>query len=108
MLLEDEINISKNFSSVDKNYVFYSNHTNEIIKIESNNNQKNILANNSIKTVDLDDCENKLKEYYNIPENASLIILKFEKIEEGTNISKTQYEVHYPLNGSFIQLMKFN
>ena len=33
-----------------------------------------------------------------------MIILKFEKIEEGTNISKTQYEVHYPQNGSFIQL----
>ena len=75
----------------------------QTIRINSSRSEKNEV-NSHIKIDVLEDCENKLKEYYNIPENASLIKLIFEKKEEGTNSFKPEYEIGYLLNGSYIKL----
>ena len=73
------------------------------LRINISRSGKNVI-NNHTKIDVLEDCENKLKEYYNIPENASLIKLIFEKKEEGTNSFKPEYEIRYLLNGSYIKL----
>ena len=50
--------------------------------------------------MDLGECENKLKDHYNIPVNDSLYILQIISEEEGMKIPKLEYEVYYPLNNS--------
>ena len=61
------------------------------------NQKKN--ANKNETSIDLGDCENKLKEFYNIDKNKSLIIFKVEVLKEGMKIPKIEYEVYYPLKG---------
>ena len=64
-----------------------------IITTQNQDNNQNI--NSTI--IDLAECEFKLKEYYKIPKNESLIILQVEVKKEGL-IPKVEYEVYYPLN----------
>ena len=72
---------------------------NLIIKLTSTSNQKNNEEENNI-TIDLCQCENILKEEYNISEDDSLCILQIIYEEEGMKIPKIEYEVYYPLNNS--------
>ena len=51
-------------------------------------------------TIDLKECENKLKDFYKIPENESLYIIKIDINEEGMKIPIIEYEVYYPLNAN--------
>ena len=57
-------------------------------------------------TIDLGECENKIKEEYNISKNKSLYILKIDVKQEGYKIPKIAYEVYYPLFGD--NLIKLN
>ena len=61
--------------------------------ITNTKNQKN-NDNNNVSTIDLGECEDKLKEEYNISKNNSLYILKVDLIKE--QIHKVEYEVYYP------------
>ena len=71
-------------------------YNNIIYQFTSTYNQKNnIYENNSI--VHIDECENKLKGFYNISENESLIIFLNDIYEEGFLIPIIEYEV-YDLN----------
>ena len=54
--------------------------------------------------IDLGDCENILKEYYNINQNDSLIIIKFEKISNLSTERTLQYEVYDPINKTRLNL----
>ena len=59
---------------------------------------------NELSIIELDECENILKDYYHIDRNKYLIIIKYEKI---TNISLDrliQYEVYEPLNKTKLNL----
>ena len=67
-----------------------------IITITNTEIQK-MQKNLNTTTIDLGECENKLKEAYNISKNASLYILKIDIKQEGYNIPKIEYEVYYPL-----------
>ena len=60
--------------------------------VTSTSNQKNNKNNNN-SIIDLGECENKLKEVYNISLNDSLYILKIDSSFE--NIQKVEYEVYY-------------
>ena len=64
------------------------------------NQEKNKVKN--VSTIDLGNCEIKLKDAYHIDKNDSLIIFKIEIQEEGMLIPKTEYEVYYPFNGKDI------
>ena len=93
-----------NISNIDKgndftfteNDIFYSFTT-------TDKQYKQEKINNTV--INLGDCELKLKEKYNIPEEKSLYILKIEVFIEGMKIPKFEYEVYYPLNDSNLVLL---
>ena len=61
--------------------------------ITTTSNQKN-NENNNVSTINLGECENKLKHNYNISKTDSLYILKVDALID--NIPKVEYEVYYP------------
>ena len=61
-------------------------------EIENNNKNKNIT------TINLCECENKLKEENNISNNESLLIYKIKVNKSDMKIPKLEYKVFYPLN----------
>ena len=69
------------------------------ITIAKNDNQKNEISRKTNTTsIDLGECEKRIKNKYNISDNASLYILKMDVKQDGYKIPKIQYEVYYPLN----------
>ena len=68
---------------------------NVIYQITSSENQNNKNYNN-ISTIKLGECETKLKQKYNISDNESLIIFKYDYYEEGLLIPIIEYEVYHP------------
>ena len=85
------------------NIIKNSNVTNgeDYIQIEKNvayivtttENQKNNKENN-YSTIDFGECEDTLKEKYNISQNDSLILFKIDALID--NILKVEYELYYP------------
>ena len=71
--------------------------------ITTTSNQKNNYKKN-VSTIDLGECEYKLKGKYNISINDSLYIIKLEIYLDGMKIPKIEYEVYYPLNNNFTKL----
>ena len=43
--------------------------------------------------IHLGECEKKIREYYHIPDNETLLIFKVEEYEEGLNIPIVQYKI---------------
>ena len=78
---------------------------NLLITLTTTSNQKNNIYINK-STIDLMECEAKLKKYYKIPLNRSLYILKVDIGLEGMRIPKIEYQVYFPLYGS--DLIKLN
>ena len=68
-------------------------------------NQKNDL-NQNVTTIDLGDCENKLRNYYNLSSNETIYMKKIDAIQEGFNIPKVEYDVYSKLYG--VSLIKLN
>ena len=60
--------------------------------ITTTKNQK-LQKNDNVTTIDLGECEIKLKNEYNISMNARLFILKIDILID--NIQKIEYEVYY-------------
>ena len=76
------------------------------LTITTTENQKNSETNKNATTINLGECETKLKDYYKIPLNKSLYILKLDVLQEGMKIPKIEYEVYYNLDGK--NLVKLN
>ena len=72
-------------------------------QITTTENQKDGSYNN-ISTIDLGDCEKKLKGIYDIAQNISLIILKIDYKMDGLLIPVIGYEVYHPINKSQLNL----
>ena len=66
---------------------------NIIYQLTSSYNQKNNNYTN-ISTINLDECENKLRVYYNIDNNTELIILKIDIFDKGLLIPIIEYKVY--------------
>ena len=64
--------------------------------LTTSENEKN-NKNDNVSTILLGECENKLREYYNMSDNDPLFIFKIEDYEEGLLIPIIEYEV-YNLN----------
>ena len=73
-----------------------------IITLTTSENQKNNI-NKNMTTIDLGDCEKKLREYYQIPPNEKLFIKKYDVIQEGMKISKIEYDLYSRINGSKLE-----
>ena len=59
---------------------------------------------NNRTSIDLRECENKLKEHYIIDKNLSLIILKIDVSNQGFLIPKIEYEVYDPISFKILNL----
>ena len=78
---------------------------NLLVILTSTFNQKINKDKNNI-SINLGECENLLKEDYNISYNDSLYILQILYEEEGMKIPKVEYEIYYPLDNN--NLTKLN
>ena len=65
---------------------------------KSNNNS------NRFSVIDLEECEDRLREKYGINDSLSLIILKYEKISNASVEKTIQYEVYEPINKTKLDL----
>ena len=114
---EDDININdlilknleSDLTSKDYNTSKLDNNENEIyeygnmtITLTTTQNQKN-NKNNNVTTIDLGECENLLKDKYNISRNEKLYIKKIDVIQEGMKIPKIEFDVYYKLNGTNLE-----
>ena len=93
--LINEFNQTETDSGKDKTIV----DDEKVIIFTSTENQKNNEEDRYI-TMDLGECEYKLKNHYHIPMNNSLFILQIISEEKGMKIPKMEYEVYYPLNNT--------
>ena len=69
------------------------------IAFTTTQNQKNNIYNNMTR-VDIGDCETKLRNFYNIPENEILYMKKIDIIQDGMNALKVEYDVYAKLFGN--------
>ena len=76
-----------------------------IITLTTAKNQKNNI-NNNMTTIDLEECEDSLRQAYNLSRNETLYIKMLEVSQEGMRISKTEYDIYAKLNGE--NLTKLN
>ena len=74
-----------------------------LIQITSTDNQNN-NKNHNISSIKLGECEDILKDKYNINKNSSLLILKVDLFIEFSKIPIIQYEVYHPVNKSKLDL----
>ena len=88
-LLQNVINGTKQDLIAIDNDIIYQITTSEN---QNNNNYSNI------STINLGECENKLKEVYHIDNNLSLIILKIDYFMEQIFIPVIGYEVYHPID----------
>ena len=103
--VKEELTKGFNTSEIDKGEDVVINQKGSTVTISTSDNQKNDKSSNTT-TIDLGECENKIKEEYNIPKNKSLYILKIDVKQDGLKIPKIAYEVYYPLFGN--NLIKLN
>ena len=82
------------------NCIFYiTNSQNELDLLKGKNNNTNKCS-----IIDLGECENLLKKHYQINENVSLIIIKFEKVTNISSEKSLQYEVYEPFQKTKLNL----
>ena len=74
-----------------------------IYQLTTSENQKN-NSNKNISTLDLGDCEEKLRKIYDINKTYPLIILKIDYYSPDTLIPIIGYEIYHPLNKSKLDL----
>ena len=80
---------------------------NIIYQITTTENQ-NITTDNEISKIDLLECEDILKEKYNINKTLPLIILKVDYNTSDTLIPLVGYEIYHPINKSKLDLSYCN
>ena len=76
------------------------------ITLTTAQNQKNDMDNSDVTTIDLGECEQLLREAYEIPDDEIIYMKKIDVIQEGMKIPKVEYDAYSKLNGS--NLVKLN
>ena len=76
------------------NYAFQLTSTSNELEAFGNNMQND----NGLSIINLNHCEQLLKQENNIPDNSSLIVLKYEKITGIASEKSIQYEIYNPSN----------
>ena len=102
--VKDELTNNFDTSEVDKGENVVIQQKGSIITISSSDSQK-LKKSKNTTNINLGECEDLVKEIYNIPKTKSLYILKVDVKQDGLQIPKIEYEVYYPLfGGSLIKL----
>ena len=73
--------------------------------LTTSKSQKNNI-NSNITTIELEECENSLRQAYNISNNNTIYIKMLEISQEGMRIPKIEYDIYSKLNGE--NLIKLN
>ena len=92
--IENDLTKTFNISLITDDETIIIEEKNTIYEIISSKNKK---KNSKTSSIDLGECENTLKAYYNIKEDESLIIYKIDATIEGKTGPSIIYEVFYPL-----------
>ena len=95
-LISNKFNTTNVDNGIDEVY----NQSNVIYTITSTKNQRNNINNENTTSIDLFNCEYKLKEEYKISQNSSLYVLKVDAFLKESKIPKIEYEVFYPFNNN--------
>ena len=103
--IKEDLTNGFNTSNIDSGKNVVIAQKDSTITITSTENQRNEKSSN-LTTIDLGECETKIKDEYKIPKDKSLYILKIDVKQEGLRIPKIAYEVYYPLFGN--NLIKLN
>ena len=100
-------NLLNNYNQIsDKNSLIINlKNINALFSLSSTEYHKNNLNENKT-SINLGECEDKLKSFYHIKNESMLLILLLEKNEEGMKIPKIEYEVYYASNSG--NLSKLN
>ena len=101
------INNSINLDYIDNNEELIIPKDDMTITFTSTELQKNNENSNST-IINLGECENILKKFYNISKDSNLYILKIDKAQEGKNYPLIEYEVFYPLTDGKIELLNLS
>ena len=101
-ILKGNLNsLLKNITNGKDDLIVKKNDT--IFQITTTENQKN-NTNKNISTLNLGDCEDRLKQIYEIPNHLSLIIFKVDYYKEGSLIPVICYEIYDPINKTQLDL----
>ena len=100
--LDSEINDLINGNGTDI-FFFENNIAYHITTTENQNNLKNI--NNNVSNILLGECENIIKDYYNVAENATILMLKFDYYKKDMLVPITEYELYDYKNRQVFQLI---
>ena len=87
--------------STEDNFFFQLTNTKKELELLEGKNNNNT---NKFSIVDLEQCGSLLKEHYQINENISLILLKYERISNISSQRSIQYEVYEPYNKTKLNL----
>ena len=94
-----------NISFIDEGNEYSIKEGNIFSKITNTNNQK---STSNGTTIDLLDCEHKLKSVYNISNLSSLYLQIYEIEIKGMKIPKIEYEVFYPFFNETLQQLNLS
>ena len=75
--------------------------------LTTSKNQKNNIYSNMIN-IDLGECENSLRQTYNLTDNKTLYIKMLEVFQEEMRIPKIEYDVYAKLNGENLEKLSLN
>ena len=79
------------------------NEDNNIVFTITTTKKQKMNENKNITTINLGECENRLKDNYKIQKDNPLYIIKIDIKEEGMKIPKVEYEIYYPLYGNIYE-----
>ena len=104
---DDLTNGNINTSSIANGTDFsYSDGKNSFTISTTKKQKKNEKTNET--TIDLGECEKKLKAHYDIPADDILYIYLIKVVEDGIIAPKVEYEVYYPLNGDKLEALNLS
>ena len=72
------------------------------ITLTTTKNQKNNEKNFNVSTVNLGECEDVLRNKYNISEKEEIIMIKVDANQEGMKIPKIAFNVYHKINDSYL------
>ena len=70
------------------------------ISLTTTDNQKNNIDNNNITRIDIEECENLLRNFYNKTNNETLYMIKRDISEEGMKTKKVDFDIYCKFNNS--------